>query len=168
VPLFSAKPDYAAKSRFKTAPKTTVKLTGLTTVESKTIQQTEGIESRPTQDEPFTIEQLQHAWAEFAELRKIYQAEYQLLSQPFTMREKQIVVPLMHPVQETMLANIKSELTLFLREKLKNNTIIITGELDLGEDKKMIYTPRDKFEYLANKNPVLNELKERLGLDTDF
>ena len=74
----------------------------------------------------------------------------------------------MHPVQETMLANIKSELTLFLREKLKNNTIIITGELDLGEDKKMIYTPRDKFEYLANKNPVLNELKERLGLDTDF
>ena len=111
---------------------------------------------------------MRSAWMEFAEQRKIYQAEYQLLSQAYQLRENQIVVQLMHPVQETMLGNIKSELTAFLRVKMKNNSINVTGELNVGEDKKVMYTNREKFEYLAGKNPALNELKERLGLDTDF
>ncbi len=105
---------------------------------------------------------------EFAELRKIYQAEYQLLSQPYALQENKIVVQLMHPVQETMLSNMKSELTTFLRERLKNNSIIVVGEVHVSDDKKVIYTNREKFEYLADLNPALHELKERLGLDTDF
>jgi DNA polymerase-3 subunit gamma/tau len=32
----------------------------------------------------------------------------------------------------------------------------------------MLYTSREKFDYLVEKNPVLKELKEKLGLDTDF
>lgn len=105
---------------------------------------------------------------EFAEQRKAFAAEYQLLSQEYVLRERQIVVQLMNPFQDTMLNNIKSELTTFLREKLKNNTIILTGEVNVTEDKKVIYTSREKFEYLAEKNPILNELKDRLGLDTDL
>jgi DNA polymerase-3 subunit gamma/tau len=31
-----------------------------------------------------------------------------------------------------------------------------------------MYTPREKFEYLMEKNPALKELKDRLGLDTDY
>jgi DNA polymerase-3 subunit gamma/tau len=34
--------------------------------------------------------------------------------------------------------------------------------------KKMAYTNKEKFDLLAEKNPMLKELKERLGLDTDF
>jgi len=29
-------------------------------------------------------------------------------------------------------------------------------------------TPKEKFEHLAAKNPVLKELKDRLGLDPDL
>jgi DNA polymerase-3 subunit gamma/tau len=105
---------------------------------------------------------------DFAEQRKIYQAEYQLLSQEYELKEKQITVSLMHPVQETMLNNMRSELAGFLREQLKNNSLIVVGELKISDDKKMMYTARDKFEYMAEKNPWLNELKDRLGLDTDF
>jgi hypothetical protein len=32
----------------------------------------------------------------------------------------------------------------------------------------MLYTPRDKFEYLLEKNPILKKLRDRLGLDPDF
>jgi len=67
-----------------------------------------------------------------------------------------------------MLINIKSELAGFLREKLKNSTIVVVGELKEQEDRKVIYTNREKFDYLVNKNPMLKELKDRLGLDTDF
>jgi DNA polymerase-3 subunit gamma/tau len=91
-----------------------------------------------------------------------------MLSQPYILKDKQIIVNLLSPVHETMLANIKSELTAFLREKLKNTSIQITGELASHDDKKVIYTNREKFEYLADKNPILKDLKDRLGLDTDF
>lgn len=105
---------------------------------------------------------------DFAELRKVYQAEYQLLSQPYLLQQNKVIVQLRHPVQETMLNNIKSELTGFLRERLKNNSILISAEINVTEDKKVIYTNREKFDYLADLNPALHELKDRLGLDTDF
>jgi DNA polymerase-3 subunit gamma/tau len=71
-------------------------------------------------------------------------------------------------VQETMLNNQRSELITFLREKLKNNSIMVVGEFREAEQRKVIYTNREKFDYLVAKNPMLRELKDRLGLDTDF
>jgi hypothetical protein len=91
-----------------------------------------------------------------------------MLTQPFDLTENQVVVHLLNPVQESMLSGLKSELTTYLREKLKNNSINVTGELRELDEKKMKYTDRDKFEFLLDKNPLLKEMKDRLGLDTDF
>jgi DNA polymerase III subunit gamma/tau len=44
-------------------------------------------------------------------------------------------------------------------------TQITTNEKNAS---KRIYTNKDKFNYLAEKNPNLIELKNKLGLDTDF
>lgn len=117
---------------------------------------------------PFTKDQLQAAWNDFAEQRKKFQAEYQLLNQPFELNGSQVTIHIHNPVQDMMLVNIKSELAAFLRETLKNSTIVVVGELKEQEDRKVIYTNREKFDYLVNKNPMLKELKDRLGLDTDF
>jgi DNA polymerase-3 subunit gamma/tau len=67
-----------------------------------------------------------------------------------------------------MLNNIKSDLTNYLREHLKNSTILVEGSVMEADDKQMMYTSRDKFDFLLGKNPLLQEMKERLGLDTDF
>lgn len=91
-----------------------------------------------------------------------------MLTQPYDLRDGVIVVPLLSPVHETMLNAIKSEITSFVRERLQNNSIQVTGELQAEHDKKIIYTNREKFEFLAEKNPMLKELRDRLGLDTDF
>lgn len=77
-------------------------------------------------------------------------------------------MPLSNPIQETMLNEFRLELNTFLREHLQNASVQVVGELRAAEEKKMIYTPRDKFEYLASKNPMFKELKDRLGLDPDF
>ena len=118
--------------------------------------------------ETFTAERLRAVWDEFASQRKTLQAEFQMLSQPYVTKGNLVIVNLLSPVHETMLHAIKSELTAFLREKLNNTFIQVTGELTTTDDKKMIYTNREKFDYLAEKNPILKELKDRLGLDTDF
>jgi DNA polymerase-3 subunit gamma/tau len=117
----------------------------------------------------FTQEQLRTAWSAFAEQRKKFQAEYQLLSQPYNIEGNMIVVDLLSPVHDTMLNNIKSELTAFLREQVRNSSIQVTGKLrEEGQEQRAIYTNREKFDFLAEKNPLLKELKDRLGLDTDF
>lgn len=145
-----------------------MKLTDLLKVDSKKEQAPE-TEVR-VEDQPFTPEQLQHTWNEYAEQRKKFQAEYQLLTQSYDLQDgKTIVVHLHHPVQETMLNNIRIELSTFLRERLKNNSILVTGKLiEEDEAKKVYYTNREKFDYLVEKNPILKELKDRLGLDTDY
>lgn len=162
----SMKPDYSEKSRFKTAPKTTVKITDLLKVDPKKEQANAEIKAEP--DQPFTPEQLQNVWNEFAEQRKKFQAEYQLLNQAYDLQGSQITVHLYSTVHDLMLGNLKNDLTTFLREKLKNNSILVVGEFKAAEEKKVMYTPREKFDYLVSKNPMLKELKDRLGLDTDF
>jgi len=164
----SQKPDYAERSRFKTAPKTTVKLTGLTKVEPRQETAEKQAEAQSKPDRAYTPEQLQAAWNTFAEQRKSYQLEYHMLTQPYELRGNQAVVHLLSAVQETMLNNIRTELITHLRETLQNYSINVVGEISEVEDKKIMYTPRDKFDYLVEKNPNLRELKDRLGLDPDF
>lgn len=106
---------------------------------------------------------------EFARQRKSYQAEYQLLTQPFDRDGNTITLHLHNPIQETLLSTLRNDLTAFLRQQLKNTFITITGDLKEEDDtRKTLYTNREKFEFLIQKNPALKELKERMGLDTDF
>ena len=121
------------------------------------------------EDKPFTADDLRATWKQYAETRKIYQAEYYLLSQEVEIRSNQVVVHLHNSFQETLINTIKADALSFLREKLENNSIQLIGELTAIDDsKKVIYTNKEKFDHLAEKNPKLKELKERLGLDTEF
>lgn len=71
-------------------------------------------------------------------------------------------------MEESLLDNFKNDLLQFLRDRLKNNEISIATQMRDNDGKKMIYTSKEKFEHMAEKNPYLNDLKERLGLDWDF
>jgi DNA polymerase-3 subunit gamma/tau len=148
--------------------RTTVNLTDLLKVESKKEAAAAVTPARREMTEPFTAEQFHSRWSEYALSRKKFQAEYQLLSQPYDLNGSKVILHLLSPVQESILATLRSELTNYLRENLKNDSILVNGLLREADEKKMIYTARDKFEYLQEKLPVLKELKERLGLDTDF
>jgi DNA polymerase-3 subunit gamma/tau len=77
-------------------------------------------------------------------------------------------VHLYHPVQETLLHKLRSDLVTFLRTQLYNESIQVVGEVRTVEEKEILYTNREKFEFMTKKNPALKELKDRLGLDTDF
>ena len=104
----------------------------------------------------------------FADQRKKFQAEYQLLTQPYNLDEGNVTIQLLNVVQESILNNLKSELTTYLRETLRNHSILVGGRLLETEDKKVMYTARDKFEFLLEKNPALREMRDRLGLDAEF
>jgi hypothetical protein len=101
-------------------------------VETKIVDQASA-EKKIAQDKPYTDEELQHTWNEFAESRKIYQADYQLLTQPFIRNDHSIIIHLHNPIQETILNGIRSDLVTFLRDKLENDSLSVTGKLVEGE-----------------------------------
>jgi hypothetical protein len=111
---------------------------------------------------------LAQVWEEFALLRKGQVAEYQLLKRGFTFVNSLITIPLSNPIEEQLLQNIRVQLTSYLRDKLNNSSISVIGVLEEIGSKKVVYTNKEKFDHLADKNPMLRELKERLGLDTDY
>jgi DNA polymerase-3 subunit gamma/tau len=119
-------------------------------------------------NEPVVPQHLRTVWDEFAETRKNQVAEYQILKREYSYKHPAVLVTLTNPVEETLLENFRRDLIQFLRDRLKNAEITLTVELKEATGKKVLYTSKEKFEHLAEKNPYLNELKERLGLDWDF
>lgn len=60
----------------------------------------------------------------------------------------------------------------FLKQQLQKNKIDLTVKVDAErakvDNKKRPYTPTEKFEHMAKKNPLLRQLKDDLKLETDF
>lgn len=126
------------------------------------------VDELANENEEYTAESLQQAWNEFAEQRKMYLAEYQLLTQPFDRKDNEIVIHLHNPIQESLLDTFRSDLIAFLRKTLQNRLITVVGVMQEVDSKKVPYTNREKFDFLVQKYPGLKELRDRLGLDTDF
>jgi DNA polymerase-3 subunit gamma/tau len=57
-----------------------------------------------------------------------------------------------------------------IRERLQNYSIDIALDVIETEksDKKMLYTQSDKYDFLAQKHPLLSEMKQKLGLDYEY
>lgn len=116
---------------------------------------------------PLSIDEVREALKEFASLRANQVAEYSLLQRDFELINNTIVLQLTNPVEEPLLLSIKSDLVDFLKAKLSSD-VLIEGVVLKTATKKVIYTNKEKFDHMAEKNPLLLELKERLGLDTDY
>ncbi len=119
-------------------------------------------------NEPVTEANLKLAWQAFAEKRKAFHAEYQLLQQPFELNGTEVTMYLHNTVQENLLNELRSDLTLHLRQHLKNDNIRVQGKLIIDNTTPVIYTNREKLNYLAEKNPLVVNLIKTLGLDPDF
>ncbi len=112
--------------------------------------------------------EMRKAWDSYTEQRKDQAAEYQILKREYQFTFPTISIILTNPVEESLLENFRRELIQYLRDQLKNNEINVVAVMQKTAGKKVIYTSKEKFEHLAEKNPYLNELKERLGLDWEF
>jgi len=56
----------------------------------------------------------------------------------------------------------------YLRNELHNDNLSLETEIIKQDEKKMIYTNKEKLDHLIEKNPELRNLKDNLGLDIDF
>lgn len=71
-------------------------------------------------------------------------------------------------VQEELLQGEKLNFLNYLREELNNYQIQLKTVLITDDTSSNLYTTRDKYKKLAEKNPALNKLKDLLKLDLDY
>lgn len=118
-----------------------------------------------------TVDQLKAEWNAFmAKLKKEGRdSHYNTLNQQVEFGEDlSIRLTLPNSFQIPIIEGFQQELLTVLRSNLNNGTIQLITEVEKIESKKLIYTNREKFDYLIEKHPNLKELKMRLDLDTDF
>lgn len=121
--------------------------------------------------DPVTIEQLKKEWNNFTNSLKQEgrDREFNTLNQEVVFDENlSIKLTLPNSFQSLTIEGLQQELLTYLRMKLNNSKIQLITEIEKVENKKLIYTNSEKFEYLAEKYPNLKDLKSRLDLDTDF
>jgi DNA polymerase-3 subunit gamma/tau len=121
------------------------------------------------QIENFSKEELMEKWLRFAEMmrkEKPRMATALKASNPVIKDDFAIEIEMSNKVQENDFnLMIKADLANFLRQELKNDNLkIVTFVLEINNDKSL-YTDEDKYKYLSEKNPNINELKQRLNLD---
>ncbi len=63
---------------------------------------------------------------------------------------------------------LKSDILQFLRKELNNYSTDIIFLLDNSPKEVKAYTPKQRFEEMAKKNPDIIDLKEQLGLDFEY
>ncbi|GAA4436846.1 DNA polymerase III subunit gamma/tau [Ravibacter arvi] len=90
------------------------------------------------------------------------------LSRPVRFDGEELSLVLDNDLQLEKIMEIKGELIHFLRNRFSVGRIRVEGRVAPSEVKRVPYTAKDKFDYLAAKNENLLELKKRLGLEIDF
>jgi DNA polymerase-3 subunit gamma/tau len=133
----------------------------------------EGGSQIKTRKEPFTFEELNLVWTQIAQgfKQSNFINKYVMMNREISLVDSVIHMKVEGEVQmQQFNDSLKLELLTQLREKLQNDSIDLS--LDLIEsdvnDKKLIYTQSDKYEFLSQKHPILVEMKQRMGLDYEF
>ena len=95
--------------------------------------------------------------------------EYTLLNRQYHVSDQnEITLHLENHVMLDQFTTLRPSLLAELKKELGNRNIRLKAEvMELQEGNKM-YTSQDKFNYLADKYPMLVDMRQRLGLDMDF
>lgn len=116
-----------------------------------------------------TQEALELAWRKFADQlpedgpRSLYTT---LVGEKPLIEGHRIHFKLVNAIQEKDLTEIKGALMEFLRAELKNTALELHTKVEKKQEvKKEFLSDREKYERFVAKNPLLEELRQRLKLD---
>ena len=140
------------------------------TQENHTVQENRGPDIS-LKTEELTLENLQKAWYEFAERRKQVKnstTEEISLRKEFKLNGLTIEIILDNDHQMDAIQGMRYDLLGFLKNRFNEPGLDISPRVAPQEVSRLPYTPAEKFNFMAEKNPLLLELKQALGLDVDF
>ena len=129
------------------------------------------IETQERAKDTVTDERLFDAWKKFAEkVKQEGKVSFfsTLIQRKPVLNGHKIVFSINNAVQKEDLHHHKTEMLDFLRHELNNFSIQLDWKMEISNTEAHLYTPMEKFNELAKKNPDLNVLRQTFDLDIDF
>jgi DNA polymerase-3 subunit gamma/tau len=121
---------------------------------------------------PIAPELLQAVWKQLADERRALEkmSDYMVLNRPVSADEGHVILLTVdNPVQVVQFNDFRAEFMAELRRRTGHPGLTVQTEVATAAPTgRKLYTSNDKFAYLAEKYPALQEMKQRLGLDADF
>lgn len=116
--------------------------------------------------EPVKEELLIEKWNEFKEKNADRPSLCSALSNVPEIRDgNKLLLKIGNSVQEEDIRLIKPELISWLRKVLRNAGIELITSIGKIESERMIFSDSEKLQMMLQKNPELNELKQKFNLD---
>lgn len=122
------------------------------------------------QNKAFSKTELISVWQAFTNTRESLGeiSEVVILKRDFDLEGTTIRIKLDNNVQKGLLEGFKTLLMSYLRENLQNTGIQLIAEISIEEQTSKPYTQAEKFNFMAEKNPHLIELRNALGLELGY
>jgi DNA polymerase-3 subunit gamma/tau len=121
---------------------------------------------------PIAPELLQQVWKQLADERRAQDkmSDYMVLNRPVAAGADHVItLTVDNPVQVVQFNDFRAEFMAELRRRTGHPGLTVQTEVAAAAPTgRKLYTSNDKFAYLAEKYPALQEMKQRLGLDADF
>jgi DNA polymerase-3 subunit gamma/tau len=136
--------------------------------EKQTVEESNVAKESNKTDQPFTQQQLEDAWKNYAEALKNKEPRiYSTLVayQPILKENNIIEFAVSNPLQEEIISKIKVNLLNNLKRNLNNFSVDVVTFVTEKVESNKLYTVEDKFEHMAKKNPDLLKLKQQFNLD---
>jgi DNA polymerase-3 subunit gamma/tau len=142
-------------------------------LQTKSATNNEQQEAQPTGPlPPIAPELLQRVWQQLVDERRAQDkmSEYTVLNRAVAANEAHVItLTVDNPVQITQFNEFRAEFTVELRRRTGHPGLTVQPEVAVAAPTaRKLYTSNDKFAYLAERYPALQEMKQRLGLDADF
>ena len=119
---------------------------------------------------PFSQSALETAWLESAgalDDLPVVKAIIQQV-QPVLEDESVVRVSLENELQEDYLNSVRDRILPFLRQALNNDSITVRTHVEAGSvNARLVYTPDERFAFLLEKNPHLDDFREQFQLDIE-
>lgn len=125
------------------------------------------VQSTEILTETFTPVQLINAWKEFAEgLTEEHHLKNTMLNcLPSLLNRDTFEVVVNNPVQEQRLLDSGADILGKLRTVLRNTKIQMQVRITVENEKKLAFTPAEKFNLMMEENESLRRLKDEFGLE---
>ncbi|MBA2422399.1 MAG: DNA polymerase III subunit gamma/tau [Chitinophagales bacterium] len=158
-----------------------IRLTSLDNLKKELLEKPKDVEVPSVENEEITFEEIdryafQQIWKSY--LLKIISEKKQVVFQileafpPEILDDKTIMIRVGTKSYLNTLNSEREEMYYFLKKELDKKAIDLIIKVDQQKSKaesmRKPYTPGEKFNYMVQKNPKLQELKDRLKLELDY
>lgn len=126
----------------------------------------------PSEQVQLSKSKFEEAWNQYAEkLKQEGKANEHitLYNKPFEINEgAHVIIQLDNEIQVELLEQMKMDLLQFLKSTLSVSYIKLSSKVVERKVEQKIYTDSDKLKFLSEQYPILEDIKKRFGLESNY